>query len=617
MTLVCSSTIWLGLSCRRRELQLKLQKPHFDLKEDEFAKEEARWKAALTKMKEMKPEEAKLLGLKADHVVWQQEQKKKVDQTISKREAEVKAREVERLNNQKLRIEEESQKVQREEAAIQKKQNAKAAKIAKKKARKAAAQAGGGGVDLTSSTAAASASEANRRRSDAEREEHRRRKAERARKRAFKEEKTRGLTNSSASTLHRQFGDSSYQNSSMLSAADQTAGSMDETNQLLSQQRPMSDGAANDDGSEEDSMTVVLLESAQLTVRVMEATDLRLVQPDNAPPNAFAEVSLLGTASVPSQETEVDPLSDDNIHQTLQSAFAKIDANGDGGITSKEIMAAVRADASLGMLLGLEEHEQGDDQVFALGRIFQQMDVDGDHTIDLAEFLRYFGKTAQPTAAANGTGTAAASAGADVTTADDANNVPHLLGSKVTPIFAASTMPSWADEFGSQAELSFPLTSVEGSLVLQVQLWHSPDRVKLGSVKIDLNDLQQRRREDLLDGAHHESWRILTEVEADGSSVSYGRVLLGIRLGGRKGGLDTRKFKPREAHKILMQPVCFRLMPFSSVLNRFSRPHCGACRRNVWRSKTSNMGCVAMTGRSPCHWRRISTPLRAAATAVA
>lgn len=75
----------------------------------------------------------------------------------------------------------------------------------------------------------------------------------------------------------------------------------------------------------------------------------------------------------------------------LRAAFDRVDANSDGGITRDEIMGAIRRDPDLGELLGLHGHS-GDEQVFEAGRVFQSMDTDGDHSIDVDEFVAFFGK---------------------------------------------------------------------------------------------------------------------------------------------------------------------------------------------------------------------------------
>lgn len=82
-------------------------------------------------------------------------------------------------------------------------------------------------------------------------------------------------------------------------------------------------------------------------------------------------------------------LSQDDVEQ-LRNAFARVDANGDGGITRDEIMSAIRKDRDLGHMLGLHG-ETDDERVFEAGRVFQSMDTDGDEEIDVDEFVNYFG----------------------------------------------------------------------------------------------------------------------------------------------------------------------------------------------------------------------------------
>ena len=56
-------------------------------------------------------------------------------------------------------------------------------------------------------------------------------------------------------------------------------------------------------------------------------------------------------------------------------------------------MSSMRVDPALGDLLGLSA-VKGEAQIFELGRMFQEMDVDGDQNIDIEEFVSYFGEVA-------------------------------------------------------------------------------------------------------------------------------------------------------------------------------------------------------------------------------
>ena len=82
--------------------------------------------------------------------------------------------------------------------------------------------------------------------------------------------------------------------------------------------------------------------------------------------------------------------------EQLRNAFARVDVNGDGGITRDEIMSAIRKDRDLGHLLGMHNGTD-DERVFEAGRVFQSMDTDGDHSIDIDEFVSYFGTTMKTT----------------------------------------------------------------------------------------------------------------------------------------------------------------------------------------------------------------------------
>ena len=74
----------------------------------------------------------------------------------------------------------------------------------------------------------------------------------------------------------------------------------------------------------------------------------------------------------------------------LRAAFVRVDANGDGNISKEEIMAALRRDPDLGELLGLHGHTR-EDMLFEAGRVFQDMDADGNQEIDVDEFVGFFG----------------------------------------------------------------------------------------------------------------------------------------------------------------------------------------------------------------------------------
>ena len=74
----------------------------------------------------------------------------------------------------------------------------------------------------------------------------------------------------------------------------------------------------------------------------------------------------------------------------LRAAFTRVDVDGDGAITSAEILAAVRSDPDLGGLLGITGTD--DERVFEIGRVFHRMDTDDDDSIDVDEFVAFFGK---------------------------------------------------------------------------------------------------------------------------------------------------------------------------------------------------------------------------------
>jgi Ca2+-binding EF-hand superfamily protein len=91
------------------------------------------------------------------------------------------------------------------------------------------------------------------------------------------------------------------------------------------------------------------------------------------------------------QMTEVEATLRRSINagvEQLQIAFKRIDVNGDGSISRDEILRAVRKDRGIGEMLGLRG-ATGEDMAFEAGRLFEAMDSDGDHHIDLKEFIGY------------------------------------------------------------------------------------------------------------------------------------------------------------------------------------------------------------------------------------
>ena len=118
----------------------------------------------------------------------------------------------------------------------------------------------------------------------------------------------------------------------------------------------------------------------------------------------------------------------------LRAAFAKMDADGDGGITKVEIMDALRSDADLGDLLGIGAWARtGEERVFEAGRLFQSMDADGDHSIDIDEFIGYFGGAPVASAPSNDVDIEACDAAKGEPTATEASLVEELVPSGARP----------------------------------------------------------------------------------------------------------------------------------------------------------------------------------------
>jgi long-chain acyl-CoA synthetase len=75
--------------------------------------------------------------------------------------------------------------------------------------------------------------------------------------------------------------------------------------------------------------------------------------------------------------------------EQVESVFMQIDINSDGGITPIEIMNAIKKSPELGEQLGLRG--DGNEMAFQTGRLFQKMDADSDHKINLDEFKAHIG----------------------------------------------------------------------------------------------------------------------------------------------------------------------------------------------------------------------------------
>jgi hypothetical protein len=67
----------------------------------------------------------------------------------------------------------------------------------------------------------------------------------------------------------------------------------------------------------------------------------------------------------------------------------RLDADNNKFLMPDEIMAALKKDTTLGVQLGLQG-ETSEEMTFDLGRVFREMDTDGNHKIDQDEFVTYF-----------------------------------------------------------------------------------------------------------------------------------------------------------------------------------------------------------------------------------
>merc|ERR1711881_8591 len=96
-------------------------------------------------------------------------------------------------------------------------------------------------------------------------------------------------------------------------------------------------------------------------------------------------VAFFGKPNRPTQK-----LSAHQVEQ-LQTAFGRLDINGDGAISKEEIMSALARDPDLGELLGMSAHLTADERFFQAGVIFQDMDTDRGGDVDVDEFIAFFG----------------------------------------------------------------------------------------------------------------------------------------------------------------------------------------------------------------------------------
>ena len=111
--------------------------------------------------------------------------------------------------------------------------------------------------------------------------------------------------------------------------------------------------------------------------------------------------------------------------EELRSIFQRLDRNGDGDISIREFIIAIRKDKALASWLNLASSsvKQEDGSRDTVERLFQNIDKDGDRSISWTEFLAHFrdhvhaNKSSPPkpaarkTAGGGSTGAAAGGAG--------------------------------------------------------------------------------------------------------------------------------------------------------------------------------------------------------------
>ena len=73
--------------------------------------------------------------------------------------------------------------------------------------------------------------------------------------------------------------------------------------------------------------------------------------------------------------------------------FSRIDSNGDGDISKSEIMSALSKDGDLCSTVGIDLHPAAtsEERMFEAGMLFRDMDTDGNSSIDVDEFVAFFG----------------------------------------------------------------------------------------------------------------------------------------------------------------------------------------------------------------------------------
>jgi hypothetical protein len=77
----------------------------------------------------------------------------------------------------------------------------------------------------------------------------------------------------------------------------------------------------------------------------------------------------------------------------LKLAFERVDVNGDGDISKSEIMSALAKNSDLCDLVGIDLHPNAtsEERMFEAGMLFKDMDTDGSSSVDVDEFIAFFG----------------------------------------------------------------------------------------------------------------------------------------------------------------------------------------------------------------------------------
>ena len=155
-------------------------------------------------------------------------------------------------------------------------------------------------------------------------------------------------------------------------------------------------------------------EEEATTMRELESFDARLATCLRARPKLADSGTLSPPRTLPISAAEEEEQGSGTMHSRAPRAakpaakagggssaavraFKRIDRDGSGVLTRKEILKALREDATVRRLLGLEQFSrQHSEDHDAFEAVFQGLDADDSKTIGLAEFEAAFGAGVTP-----------------------------------------------------------------------------------------------------------------------------------------------------------------------------------------------------------------------------